>query len=284
MRLVDRRAARSRSPFPGLRWEETLVPGADGAPVHTLLLRPDGDRPVPALLWVHGGPVSQWTDGWHWRWSAALFAAHGYAVALPNPRGSTGYGQAWVEGVMGNTWGGACATDIQAVLRALRTDPLVDPDRIGLVGASFGGWMVNFLGGQHLPVRCIVSHAGIFDHRSMGGASDFSPWWTWEQGGSVWTDPDHERHSPHRGIPHWSTPTLVIHGARDFRVPIEQGLALFEALQAHGVDAELLAFPEEGHWIGRPAAVRHFHQVVLDYLARHLGGLPPQPPAAVTRW
>lgn len=168
--------------------------------------------------------------------------------------------------------------------QAIAALPSIDEGRISAVGASFGGWMVNFLAGRSQDFRCVVSHAGIFDHRAMGGATDVGPVWAWEQASAPWGDDSHERHSPHRHIASWTAPTLVIHGERDYRVPVDQGLALFEALQHHGVDAEYLAFPDEGHWVHRPPNVRQFHRVVVDFLARHSGGRPPAPPLGLSGW
>lgn len=255
------------------------APGKDGDQVPWLYVRPadqPDDAPLPTILWVHGGPVSHWADWWHWRWNPLLFASHGYALLLPNPRGSTGYGQAWIEGVWNNRWGEACVDDVLAVVDHACDLPGVDADRLGAMGGSFGGWMVNRLGGLVDRWRCIVSHAGIFDHGSFSASTDMPPYWYWEHGGTPFDDPDHERWSPHHLVSEWRAPTLVVHGELDYRVPIEQGLALFEALLHHGVHAELLAFPDEGHWIEKPANIAAWHHHVLRFLSDWLGGAPPR--------
>lgn len=245
------------------------LPGADEVPVHVRLLRPAGVSRPPVLLWIHGGPITAFADGWHWRWNPMVALQRGYAVALPNPRGSTGYGQAFVDGVWNNTWGDACFRDVLAVAAALAADPVLDGSRVAAMGGSFGGYMVNWLGTRTDRFRCLVTHAGLYDLGSFHDGTDEPGWFRLHLGGSPWADrAAFERWSPHQGVGDWVTPTLVVHGERDYRVPVGEGLALFEALQRHGVASELLIFPDEGHWITRPLNVRAWYDTVLDFVDR----------------
>ncbi|UJR84063.1 alpha/beta hydrolase family protein [Sandaracinus amylolyticus] len=252
----------------GVRVETFEVQGADGAQVRTMLVLPRGEGPHPTLLWIHGGPISQWADGWHWRWNPLVAASAGYAVALPNPRGSTGHGHAFVAGVWGD-WGGRCFDDLMRVTDALAARDDVDASRIAAMGGSFGGYMTSWIAGRTDRFRALVTHAGLFDLRAFYGTCDHPATFGAMMGATPWQG-DVERHSPHAGIGEWRTPTLVVHGEKDYRVPIGEALALFESLQAHGVESELLVFPDEGHWIQKPRNVRQWYAVILEYLARHL--------------
>jgi dipeptidyl aminopeptidase/acylaminoacyl peptidase len=255
------------------------VPGAGAQPVHPFLLTPreraNGAR-VPALVWIHGGPIAQWADGWHWRWNPLVALSAGYAVALPNPRGSTGFGQAFVEGAWGNTWGGASYEDVLSVVDSLSARPEIDAERLVAMGGSYGGYMTNWIGANSPRFRALVTHASLFALSSFHGATDQPAYWSLMMRGSPWHGGDgdaqasYDRYSPHRGIARWKTPTLVIHGERDYRVPISEALALFEALQAHGVESELLVFPDENHWIVRPRNIRVWYERWLAFVGRHL--------------
>ena len=256
----------------GVVVEEHRVESTDGVSVQGFILRPrDTTGPLPGLLWVHGGPVSHWADWWHWRWNAALFAAAGYVVALPNPRGSTGFGQAFVEGIWGNEWGGQCVADVHAFCDLLAAREDVDASRIGAMGASFGGYMMSWLGGTTDRFACIVCHAGIFDFRAFYGVTDYPAYWGYQFGCTPYSSPAaHERYSPINNLSNWQTPTLIIHGEKDYRCTIDQALGLFEGLQLHGVETELVVFPDEGHWITKPRNVSSWYAVCLDYVAEKL--------------
>ncbi len=244
----------------------------DGSEVQWFLVRPRGrDEVLPGLIWVHGGPISSWQDTWHWRWNSALFALEGYALCLPNPRGSTGFGHDFAQGIWNNAWGGACYQDVMAVTADFVARDDVDADRVGLMGGSFGGYMANQVGATTDRFRCLVSHAGLFDFTAFYGATDFPAWWGWQLGCDPYSDRDRfERWSPSRGLSRWKTPTLVVHGERDFRVPVGEALALFEGLQLHGVASELLIYPDEGHWILKPENIVSWHQHIFRFLADHL--------------
>jgi dipeptidyl aminopeptidase/acylaminoacyl peptidase len=255
------------------RIERFEVAGDGGATVRSMLVRPTGGvSPLPVLLWIHGGPVGQWVDGWHWRWNPLVAAADGYAVLLPNPRGSTGRGQEFIEGVWNNRWGDACYRDLMAVVDHVPRLDALDATRVAAMGGSFGGYMANWIGGQTERFRCIVTHASIYHFTAFHGTTDFPAYFAMELGGSPYAgDPaEWDRYSPHRFAPKWRTPALVIHGEKDYRVPISEGLLLFEALQMHGVESELLVFPDENHWILRPQNSRQWYGRIGEFLARHM--------------
>jgi dipeptidyl aminopeptidase/acylaminoacyl peptidase len=247
------------------------TPGDGDTPVGWFLVKPATAAPAPALLWIHGGPIGQHQDGWHWRWNPLVAAAAGYAVALPNPRGSTGCGQAFMDGVQGNEWGGACYRDLMAVAEAFAREPGVDGARTAAMGGSFGGYMANWIGTQTDRFRAIVTHASIFHLVAFHGATDYPAWFALEMGVPPYADPAaYDRYSPHAYVAKWKTPVLVIHGEKDYRVPISDGLLLFEALRHHGVDAELVVFPDENHWILKPRNIRAWYAAWLDFVARRM--------------
>ena len=250
-----------------MRIERMKVPSTDGAPIDVFVACPPSAARAPMLLWIHGGPVSAFADAWHWRWNPLPFTRAGYAVVLPNPRGSTGYGQAFIEGIWKNSWGAQCYEDVLAVADAVAARPDVDGTRTAAMGGSFGGYMVNWIGGHTDRFVALVSHAGIFDRDSLGGVSDYGVWFSDSFGVTVDEDREaFERFSPHRFVTKWKTPTLVLHGERDYRVPIGEALTLFEALQRNGVPSELVVFPDENHWILKPRNVIAWYEHVLRFL------------------
>ncbi len=252
--------------------EYRMTPGDGGAPVGWFLVRPAAAAaPAHALLWIHGGPIGQNADGWHWRWNPLLAAAAGYAVALPNPRGSTGRGQRFMDEVQGNEWGGACYRDLMAVTDELERLPGIDGTRVGAMGGSFGGYMANWIGTQTQRFRAIVTHASIFHFDAFHGTTDYPAWFALEMSATPYDGgAPYARYSPHTQVARWKTPTLVIHGEKDYRVAISEGLLLFEALRLHGVDAELLVFPDESHWIQKPRNIRAWYAAWMDFMARHM--------------
>jgi dipeptidyl aminopeptidase/acylaminoacyl peptidase len=252
--------------------ETAWVPGDGGTPIQYLLVKPRGVARPPVLFWIHGGPVGQWSDGWHFRWNPIVAASAGYAVVLPNPRGSTGRGQAFVDGVFNNAWGGACFVDLMAVATAVAQRGDVDGARMVAMGGSFGGYMVNWIGVQDHRFRAIVSHAGIYSFRAFHGVSDYPAYFSLEMGGTPWDEKaDYSKYSPDAFVSRWRTPTLIIHGEKDYRVPISEALLLYEALDAHGIDVELLAFPDEGHWITRPRNIQTWYRTWLEFVGKRLG-------------
>ncbi len=250
------------------------VTASDGAQVQSwLLLPPDlaEQQPVPTLLWIHGGPINAWLDNWHWRWNPLLAVAQGYAVIMPNPRGSTGFGQVFVDGIWGNQWGAQCYQDVLAVVDYAEQLPEIDSKRIAAMGGSFGGYMTNWIGTQTTRFACLVTHASLYSMSTFTSHVDLPAEWYLTMDGEPYTDPvAFDRYSPSRYVANWKTPTLVIHGARDFRVPVNEGLALFEALQYHGVPSQLLIFPDEHHWIFKPNNSIVWYQTIFQFLQPYL--------------
>jgi dipeptidyl aminopeptidase/acylaminoacyl peptidase len=247
----------------------------DGTKVPGWLVLPPGRRPgerLPAVVLVHGGPQGAWDHAWTWRWNVMAFAAQGWAVVLPNPRGSTGYGQAHVDAIS-RAWG-AAYEDVMASLDAAIAAGDVDGARTCAAGGSYGGFMVNYINGQTDRFRCLVAHAGLFDLASSWGTTDelWFPEWDVGGGGPPWERPEaYARFSPDRFAGRWKTPTLVSHGELDYRCTVDQAYAAFTALQRGGIDSKLLVFPDEGHWIQRPKNSKVFYDVVFGWLADHLG-------------
>ena len=247
--------------------EEITVAGHGGDPVQSWVLSPRSGATGRGLLWIHGGPVGDWGDIWHWRWCSALAAAAGFVVALPNPRGSTGFGREFVQGIWNNTWGDACATDVLAVADALAERDDVDADRITAMGGSFGGYMTNWLGTQTDRFESLVTHASLYDFQAFHGATDLPAFWAWQFGLDPWKDgADLDRYNPRAYLNNWRTRTLILHGEKDYRVPIGEALALFEGLQARGVPSELCVFPDENHWILKPRNIIAWYEAWLAFV------------------
>ncbi|MEJ7575635.1 MAG: S9 family peptidase [Pyrinomonadaceae bacterium] len=264
--------------------EETAWTGGENKRIHGFIVKPanfDASRKYPLVVLIHGGPQGAWNDAWSYRWNPQIYAAQGYVVFMPNPRGSTGYGQQFTDEISGD-WGGKVYTDIMNGVAQVAALPYVDRERIGAAGASYGGYMVNWILGHNddprFKFKTLVSHAGVFNLTSMYGATE-ELWFTeWEFKGSPWSNPEmYERWSPHRFVKNFKTPTLVTHGELDYRVPIGEGLQLFTALQRQGVESKLLYFPDEGHWILKPQNSELFYTTVLDWFDRYLkaGGQTP---------
>ncbi|MBL8295895.1 MAG: S9 family peptidase [Bryobacterales bacterium] len=265
--------------------EEIWVEGADRAQIHSFVVKPPGFRAsekYPVLFLIHGGPQGAWGESWSYRWNPQVFAAAGFVVVMPNPRGSTGYGQKFTEEVSGD-WGGKVYDDIMAVVGRVERLPYVDPERMAAAGGSFGGYMVNWMLGHTNKFKAYVSHAGVYDLRSMGGETE-ELWFTkWEFGGMPWENPEvYERWSPSNFVRDFKTPTLVIHGEQDFRVPFGQGLQLFTGLQMQKVPSKLLVFPDEGHWILKPQNTALWYKTFLDWVTEWTRKPAPPPPPTAT--
>lgn len=249
--------------------EEFFVNAPDGSRVHSFVVKPYGfqaGQKYPTLMLIHGGPQGFWGHAWTYRWNAQVFAAAGYVVVMPNPRGSLGYGQRFTDEI-NNDWGGRAYDDIMAVADHVNNLPYVDRERVGAAGASYGGYMINWILGHTQRFKALVSHDGVYDIRSMAGGTEELWFPLWEFGGTPWDKPEeYERWSPSRFAKEFKTPTLVIHGEQDYRIPYEQALQLFTALQLQKVPSKLLLYPDEGHWVLKPQNSILWYKTVVDWL------------------
>jgi dipeptidyl aminopeptidase/acylaminoacyl peptidase len=249
-------------------FEKITVDTTDGTKIDSFLVKPpdfDANRKYPVLFALHGGPENEWGESWTYRWNAQVFAAAGYVVVLPNPRGSAGYGQAFTDAV--NTdWGGKPYDDVMATVDYVSTLPYVDKDREVAAGGSYGGYMVDWILGHTDRFRALVSHAGVYDLRSEAGTTEELWFPKWEFQGFPWENSElYEKWSPSAFVKNFKTPTLVSHGELDYRVPIGQGQQLFTALQEMNVPSKLVQFPDEGHWILKPQNSQFWYQTVIEW-------------------
>ncbi len=248
----------------------------DGAKVQGFLIRPpgfDAAKRYPLKFLIHGGPQGAWGDSWSYRWNAELFAANGYVVVMINPRGSTGYGQDFVDGVNGD-WGGKPFTDLMTGLDyAEQHYSFIDKTRECALGASYGGYMANWVLGHTDRFKCIVSHDGMFDPESAYGTTEELWFNEWEFKGKPWDyygKPDAEnpyrKWAPMMSAKNFKTPTLVIHSQLDFRLDVSEGYQLFDTLQRMGVPSKMLYFPDEGHWVLKPQNSQLWYKTVNDWV------------------
>ncbi len=256
--------------------ESLTVTGAAGTAIQYWLLKPpnfDPSRKYPAVFLIHGGPQGDWGDSWSSRWNPALWAAQGWIVAAPNPRGSTGFGQRFVDEIS-QDWCGKVMVDLNAVFDAVAKFSFVDPQRMGIAGASYGGYAVDWLIGHTDRFKAAVSHDGVFNLETMSFESE-ELWFTdWESGGPPWSNAARKhfaRCSPHLSADKIKTPTLVITNEQDFRVPVDQGLQLFTALRRNGVPSETLVFPDEGHWVLGSLDSKRWHETVFGWMKKYIG-------------
>lgn len=251
--------------------EETYITGARGDRVQMFVVHPPGPRQDkrPLVHMIHGGPHGAFGDTWHFRWNAHAFAAPGYVVALVNFHGSTGFGHEFTASIQG-AWGEFPTIDIEAATDALIADNVVNPEKMAITGGSYGGYMVSWLGGQTDRYQVIVAHAAVTNQASMI-ATDITFGLARARGAEIWKDPDAvNKWSPSYHYANYVTPTLVIHGEKDYRVPINQGLELYGVLKSKGVDARLVYFPDENHWILKPQNSLYWYEEVLGWLNRYL--------------
>jgi len=255
------------------RPESVTVKGAGGTPMQMWLLKPadfDPQKQWPLAYLVHGGPQGAWEDAWSYRWNPALWAAQGYVVALPNPRGSTGFGQEYVDQISSD-WGGKCYEDLMAGVACLENLPYIDRQRMAAAGASFGGYMINWFQGHTTKFQTLISHCGVYNFDSMYATTEELWFDEWEHGGPPWENRDsYEKFSPHLFAKNFRTPMLIIHNDLDFRVPISEGIQLFTTLQRLGVPSKLINFPDEGHWVQKPANSAFWHKEVFAWLAQYV--------------
>jgi len=255
--------------------ESLTVPGAGGTPVQYWVVKPpafDPAKKYPIVFMIHGGPQGEWGDGWSARWNPTLWAAQGWVIVAPNPRGSFGFGQAFVDQIT-QDWGGKVMEDLTAVFDAAVKLPYVDAARQGIAGASYGGYAVDWIIGHSNRFKAAVSHDGVFNLDSMALATEELWFSEWEAGGPPWSAAGREhvaKWSPHLYAQQIRTPTLVITNELDFRVPVDQGLQLFTALRRNGVPSRALVFPDEGHWVLKPLNSKRWHEEVFAWLRTYL--------------
>ena len=251
--------------------EEMWADSSDKTRVHSFVVKPPNFSPTkkyPVLFLIHGGPQGSWGESWTYRWNAQVFAGAGYLVVMPNPRGSTGYGQRYTEDISGD-WGGRAYEDIMAVVDSVAALPYADPARMAAAGGSYGGYMVDWMLGHTDRFKAFVTHDGVFDLRSMAASTEELWFVQWEFKGMPWDNPElYSKWSPSYFVKEFKTPTLVIHGEQDYRVPVDQGIQLFTALQLQKVPSKLLLFPDEGHWVLKPQNTVLWYSQFLDWIGQ----------------
>lgn len=248
--------------------------GALGAKVEGFLVKPpnfDANKKYPMKFLIHGGPQGMWGEEWSYRWNAELFAADGYLVVMINPRGSTGYGQAFIDGINGD-WGGKPYIDLMRGLDYVeRTYPFVDKDRECALGASYGGYMIDWLLGHTNRFKCLVSHDGMFNAESAYGSTEELWFNEWEFKGMPWTNRAlYRRWSPHEYAAQFKTPTLVVHSQLDYRLDVSEGFQLFTTLQRLKIPSKMLYFPDEGHWVLKPQNSQLWYKTVNGWVDSYL--------------
>jgi len=256
-------------------YEQFSFKGANGDTVYGHVMKPWNATPgakYPVAFLVHGGPQGSFGNGWSYRWNPQIYAGAGYAAVFIDFHGSTGYGQKFTDAISGD-WGGAPLVDLQKGLEAaVKKFPWLDRGRSCALGASYGGYMMNWIEGNWSDgFKCIVNHDGVFDTRGMAYSTE-EQWFTdWENGGAYFAVPQqHERFNPVLHVNKWKTPMLVVQGDLDFRIPTAQGLSTFTALQRRGIESKLLVFPDENHWVLKPANSLLWHHTVINWLDQHL--------------
>lgn len=261
--------------------EQFTFLGANDETVYGYAMRPanfDPTRRYPVAFIVHGGPQVSFGNQWSYRWNPQTYAGAGYAAVFIDFHGSPGYGQAFTDSIT-QDWGGKPLEDLRKGLAtALEKYPWLDGERMCALGASYGGYMINWIAGNWNkgdgpgPFKCLVNHAGIFDNRAMAYTTEELWFDEWEFGGPQFEVPrNHEKHNPVNHVAEWRTPMLVIHGQRDYRVPYSQGIATFTALQRRGIPSRLLFYPDENHWVLKPANSIQWHREVEKWLGEWLG-------------
>ncbi|MFD0739425.1 prolyl oligopeptidase family serine peptidase [Lysobacter koreensis] len=261
-------------------YEQFQFKGWSGDTVHGYVVKPwnyQEGRKYPVAFLIHGGPQGSFGDGWSYRWNPQTYAGQGYAVVMIDFHGSTGYGQAFTDAISQH-WGDRPLEDLQKGWAAAQKQyPFLDGGNACALGASYGGFMVNWIAGNwHTPQsgawKCLVNHDGVFDQRAMGYATE-ELWFTeWEQGGTPYDVPkNYEKFNPVNHVKEWRVPMLVVQGQQDFRIPAEQGIATFTALQRRGIESKFLYFPDENHWVLKPQNSVQWHDTVNGWLEKHLG-------------
>jgi len=256
---------------------ESVKVKVEDADMQMWVLKPpgfDAKKKWPVVYLIHGGPQGAWEDTWSFRWNPSVWAAQGYVVVMPNPRGSTGFGQKFTDEITSD-WGGKCYRDLVAGIEYVEKLPYVDADRLATAGASFGGYMQNWFAVNDIAkkFKCQINHCSVWNFESMWGTTDELWFDEWEHGGLPWEKPEkYAEFSPHKkagNLGKYKVPMLVIHNDLDFRCPIGQGHELFSALQRQGVPSRFLNFPDEGHWVLKPKNSERWHKEVFAWLAKY---------------
>ena len=252
-------------------FEQFSFKGWNDETVWCYIVKPAGfekNKRYPVAFLIHGGPQGSFGNHFHYRWNPQSYAGAGYAVVMVDFHGSTGYGQAFTDSIS-KDWGGKPLVDLKMGLQAaLDRYPWMDGEKVGALGASYGGYMINWIAGNW-PERfnCLVNHDGVFDMRGMYYGTEELWFPEWEQDGPYWMNPEqHEKHNPALFVSEWKTPMLVIHGMLDFRIPVEQGLSAFTVLQRREIPSKFLYFPDENHWVLQPKNSIQWHNTVLEWL------------------
>jgi len=252
--------------------ESFWFPGANGDKVEGFLVKPpnfDASKKYPVKFLIHGGPQGAWGDDWSYRWNPELFAANGYVVIMINFHGSTGYGQKFIDAIQGD-WGGAPFEDLMKGLDfAEEHYGFIDKDRECALGASYGGYAINWILGHTDRFKCLVSHDGMFNAESAWGTTEELWFNDWEFKGTPYDNRAlYQKWSPHHYAKNFKTPTLVIHGQKDYRLDVSEGFQLFTTLQMEGVPSKMLYFPDEGHWVLEPQNSQLWYKTVNDWVDR----------------
>ncbi|RRU03601.1 S9 family peptidase [Stenotrophomonas sp. 278] len=257
-------------------YEQFQFKGWNNETVHGYVVKPynyQEGKTYPVAFLIHGGPQGSFGNGWSYRWNPQTYAGQGYAVVMIDFHGSTGYGQAFTDAISQH-WGDRPLEDLQKGWAAAQKQyPFLNGDKACALGASYGGFMVNWIAGNwNEPWKCLVNHDGVFDQRMMGYATE-ELWFTeWEQGGTPYEKAaNYEKFNPVNHVANWKKPILIVHGQLDFRIPVEQGLAAFTAAQRQGIESKFLYFPDENHWVLKPQNSVQWHDTVNGWLKQHIG-------------
>jgi len=258
--------------------EDFWFAGAGGTKVHGFIVKPpffNQQKSYPAVFFIHGGPQGAWQDDFHYRWNIQLWAAQGYVMVMINPRGSTGYGQAFTDAIS-KDWGGAVFQDLVAGQKyVLDNFKFIDKNRIAAAGASYGGYMMNWIEGHMaafaVPFKTLINHDGTFNLYSMYLSTEELWFPEWEFNGPYWEDEtNYQKWSPHNYVQNFNTPMLIIHGEQDYRLSYTEGLMSFTALRRRGIPAKLVIFPDETHFVQKPQNSRFWHQTIFEWLDSYL--------------
>ncbi|MFH1197082.1 MAG: S9 family peptidase [bacterium] len=247
--------------------------GAEGSKVQSILVKPpffDESKKYPLIFLIHGGPQGAWTDDFHYRWNLQMFASKGYVVIATNPRGSTGYGQKFTDEISGD-WGGKPYIDLMNSLNfALQNYKFIDANNIFAAGASYGGYMINWIEGHTDRFNALVCHDGVFNMESMYGTTEELWFNEWENNGTPWENRElYQKYSPHMFVQKFKTPMLVVHGGKDFRVPESQAFELFTSLQRMGVNSKFIYFPDETHFVLKPQNARFWWNSIFNWFEQY---------------